>query len=75
MPCVFTHSLKNVEVVDLVMGAVFFFTWASRHLLWRFELNCAGLLAALRFVHMHARQMFACSVLTLTLVLRKDSYK
>jgi hypothetical protein len=48
-----------------------------------FELNCAELLAALRFVDMHVRQMhilrlsgmFACSVVTLTLVLWKDSYK
>jgi hypothetical protein len=39
MPCAFTHSLKNVEMVDSVMGAVFFFRWASQHLLWRFYLN------------------------------------
>jgi hypothetical protein len=39
MSCAFTHSLKNVGVVGLVMGAAFFFSWASQYLLWRFYLN------------------------------------
>lgn len=39
MSCAFTHSLRNDGMIGLVMGAVFFFSWASQHPLWRFYLN------------------------------------